>query len=156
MHQTGPAGRQLADVIRKVMRREALEHGRGGKVERHRIRHSHRLPCRHHCIFGVTAPDDAPGHAVADTMAADTFPQRNHLAGTLHAQRARQSDRVGARLRILALPGMDIHEIDAGVTNTNQHSPGRCLRHRRIDAPQDFGTAVLMNLYGFQGNSDLG
>ena len=88
-------------------------------------------------------------------MSGYTVTQCYHLPRPLHAQRARQSHRVRARLCILALAGVDIHEVDAGMVHANEHGSGLRSGHRGIDTLQDFGTAVLMNLDGFHGNAFL-
>jgi transcriptional regulator GlxA family with amidase domain len=65
------------------------------------------------------------GNQSVDEIAEATgFANRYHFTRALHAQRARQSHRISARLCILALAGMYVHEVDAGMVHFHQYGSG--------------------------------
>lgn len=150
MDQAGAARAQPGDVLDQVVRGGALEDRGGGQVEWDGVGDPGDLGRRHAGVLGVAAPGDAPGDAVAGRQVRDAGADRDDLAGAFHAEGAGQADGIGGGGRILALAGVHVHEVDAGVGDPRHHVAGRGIGHGMVRAHlQDFGAAVAFYQDGF-------
>ena len=126
------ARRGAAQVVREVVRRQPVEQGGSGMVQRQCIGHLDQAPGRNRGIFGIAAPVQAVGHPVADAEVMHVAAQGNDLARSLDAERGREGHGIGAGSLVLALAGVDVHEVDAGVAQAHQGLARGGLRHRNF------------------------
>jgi hypothetical protein len=134
MHETRRARGNVGNVVHQVVRRAALEHGRGSHVEADRVGNACRQKRRHSRVLGVASPCDAPGDAIAGGEAIDLGAASDDGARTFHPEGAGKADRVGLRARILALPCVHVHEVHTGTHHSHEYVLGSELRQRNVAA----------------------
>ena len=147
VHQAGVASLQRKRGMRQVMRRHALQQGRGGGREVHVVGNLHKLRRGHHGVFGVRAAHGAVGHAVAGRDLGHRRADGFDRAGGLLANGQGEVGFVKSGAEI------DVDEIDAGGGDAHQRLVSGGLRNRKFHQLQLFRAARLLHLNGFH-NAD--
>ena len=127
----------------KIVRGHALQHERGGCSGIDAIGHPDQLGCGNNCVLGVGSRGHGPGDTIAGLPFDDTFAYSFDDAGAFHSRRE------GKRHFVEARPVIDVDEVDAGCFELYQDVFFPGFGVRRFVNAELFGTAGLVDSYGF-------
>ena len=143
MHQRHVALLQRESRMRQIVRRHALEHGRGRGDEFQAIRQFHQLRSRHDGELGIRSAHHRVGHAIAWLHRIDAVADRFHHARRLAAGNERQFGLIEADAEI------NVDKVHARCRDADQRLPRPGSGSRRIDKPEVVRAAVLSDLNDF-------
>src|SRR5690606_2960179 len=103
------------------MRSATLEHKCRGDVKRNSIWNLYQLPGRHDRVFRITTRAQTVCDAVSGFYILDSAAGRLNHSGTLHAWCERQLGWVDARVAVMSLAHVNVHEVQARVVQLDEH-----------------------------------